>query len=146
MYEQIKNDMTESMKNKEKERLTVIRGIKAAVDKEHIDKKKEIDDDLVIDVISHQVKLLKDSIKEFEKGNRNDLIEKANFELDTLEKYLPEALTEEELEKILDDIFNKLNPEGMKDMGKIMKEITPLVKGRYDMSKISIIIKSRLNK
>lgn len=146
MYEQIKDDMIESMKNKEKERLTVIRGIKAAVDKEHIDKKKEINDDLVIDVISHQVKLLKDSIKEFEKGNRSDLIEKADFELSTLKKYLPEALTEDEIEKILDNIFDELNPEGMKDMGKVMKEVTPLVKGRFDMSKISAIIKSRLNK
>ncbi len=146
MYEQIKDDMIESMKNKEKERLTVIRGIKAAVDKEHIDKKKEINDDLVIDVISHQVKLLKDSIKEFEKGNRSDLIEKADFELSTLKKYLPEALTEDEIEKILDNIFDELNPEGIKDMGKVMKEVTPLVKGRFDMSKISAIIKSRLNK
>ena len=145
MYEQIKDDMIESMKNKEKERLTVIRGIKAAVDKEHIDKKKEINDDLVIDVISHQVKLLKDSIKEFEKGNRSDLIEKADFELSTLKKYLPEALTEDEIEKILDNIFDELNPEGIKDMGKVMKEVTPL-KGRFDMSKISAIIKSRLNK
>lgn len=146
MYEQIKNDMIESMKNKEKERLTVIRGVKAAVDKEHIDKQKEINDELVIDAISHQVKLLKDSIKEFEKGNRSDLIEKAKFELSTLQKYLPEALTEEEVEKILDDIFDKIKPEGMKDMGKVMKEITPLVKGRADISKISDMIKNKLNK
>ncbi len=145
MYEQIKNDMIESMKNKEKERLTVIRGVKSAVDKEHIDKQKEINDELVIDAITHQVKLIKDSIKEFEKGGRKDLIEKANFELSTLQQYLPEALTEEEIEKILDDIFKKTNPEGMKDMGKVMKEVTPLVKGRFDMSKISMMIKERLN-
>ena len=73
MYNKIIEDMTKAMKEKEKNRLTVIRGIKAAVDKEHIDKKLEITDELVIDVISHQVKLLKDSILEFEKGKREDL-------------------------------------------------------------------------
>lgn len=145
MYNKIKEDMTKAMKEKDKERLTVIRGIKAAIDKEHIDKKIDITDELAIDVVSHQIKLLKDSILEFEKGNREDLIEKANKEMEILKEYLPTQLSEEEVNKIMDDIFVKVNPTTMKDMGKVMKEITPLVKGRCDMSKISEKIKERLD-
>lgn len=145
MYDKIKNDMVSAMKEKDKDRLSAIRGIKSAVDKEHIDKKKEITDELVIDVISHQVKLLKDSILEFEKGNRSDLVEKANIEMDILKGYLPVQLTDEEVSKIITDTFAKVKPESMKDMGKVMKEVTPLVKGRYDMSKISTMIKEKLS-
>ncbi|MCI8548439.1 MAG: GatB/YqeY domain-containing protein [Bacilli bacterium] len=145
MYNKIIEDMTKAMKEKEKNRLTVIRGIKAAVDKEHIDKKLEITDELVIDVISHQVKLLKDSILEFEKGKREDLIEKAEKEMSILKEYLPTELSKEEVIKIIEDSFSKINPTSMKEMGKVMKEITPLVKGRYDMSKISEMIKEKLS-
>ncbi len=145
MYNKIIEDMTKAMKEKEKNRLTVIRGIKAAVDKEHIDKKLEITDELVIDVISHQVKLLKDSILEFEKGKREDLIEKAEKEMSILKEYLPTELSKEEVIKIIEDSFSKINPTSMKEMGKVMKEITPLVKGRYDMGKISEMIKEKLS-
>ncbi len=145
MYNKIIEDMTKAMKEKAKNRLTVIRGIKAAVDKEHIDKKLEITDELVIDVISHQVKLLKDSILEFEKGKREDLIEKAEKEMSILKEYLPTELSKEEVIKIIEDSFSKINPTSMKEMGKVMKEITPLVKGRYDMSKISEMIKEKLS-
>ncbi len=144
MYEKLKNDMVLAMKNKQKERLTVIRGIKASIDKEHIDKKKEINDELLIDVVSHQVKLLNDSIIEFEKGNRTDLVEKTKFELSILKEYLPEQLTLEEVEKIIDEIFEKTKPTSMKDMGKIMKEITPLIKGKFDMAEVSALIKNKL--
>ena len=136
MYNKIIEDMTKAMKEKEKNRLTVIRGIKAAVDKEHIDKKLEITDELVIDVISHQVKLLKDSILEFEKAEK---------EMSILKEYLPTELSKEEVIKIIEDSFSKINPTSMKEMGKVMKEITPLVKGRYDMSKISEMIKEKLS-
>lgn len=145
MLDKLKEDMISAMKEKDKERLTTIRQIKASVDKEHIDKKKEINDELVIEVASKQVKLLTDSIKEFKKGGREDLIEKANKELEIIKEYLPEPLTEEDVDQILEEAFQKINPESMRDMGKVMSEITPKVKGRFDMSKISTKIKSKLN-
>lgn len=145
MLDKLKEDMISAMKEKDKERLTTIRQIKASVDKEHIDKKKEINDELVIEVASKQVKLLTDSIKEFKKGGREDLIEKANKELEIIKEYLPEPLTEENVDQILEEAFQKINPESMRDMGKVMSEITPKVKGRFDMSKISAKIKSKLN-
>lgn len=144
MLEKLKQDMIESMKNKDKERLSVIRGIKAATDKEHIDKKREINDELIIEVVSHQVKLLNDSIEEFKKGNRDDLVEKAKNELNVLKEYLPEPLSEDEVNKIIENIFEKIKPESMRDMGKVMSEVTPLVKGRFDMSEVSNKIKNKL--
>ena len=144
MLEKLKQDMIESMKNKDKERLSVIRGIKAATDKEHIDKKREITDELIIEVVSHQVKLLNDSIEEFKKGNRDDLVEKAKNELNVLKEYLPEPLSEDEVNKIIENIFEKIKPESMRDMGKVMSEVTPLVKVRFDMSEVSNKIKNKL--
>ena len=145
MVEKLKNDMIEAMKNKEKERLTVIRMVKAAMDQEHIDHKKEINDDLLIDVVNKQIKMRKDSIVEFEKGNRNDLIEKTQNEIAILEKYLPEQLSEDEVKKIIEEIFEEVKPQGQKDMGKVMKEPTGKLKGKTDMKSVSEIIKNKLS-
>ena len=111
---------------------------------EHINKKVGINDDLVISVLSHQIKTIRESIVEFEKGNREDLIEKTQNEIDLLQTYLPAQLTDEEINKVLDNAFNKVNPTSAKEMGLIMKEVTPLLKGKADMGKVSALIKERL--
>lgn len=144
MVEKLKNDMIEAMKNKEKERLAVIRMVKAAMDLEHIDHKREINDDLLIEVVSKQIKTRKESIAEFEKGNRQDLVEKTQSEIDILMPYLPEQLSDEEVEKIIDEAFEKIKPTSAKEMGLIMREVTPQLKGKADMKKVSEIIKSKL--
>ena len=144
MVEQLKTDMIEAMKAKDKERLTVIRMVKAAMDLEHIDHKREINDDLLIDVVNKQIKSRKDSIVEFQKGNRNDLVEKTQNEIDILMAYLPEQLSMEEVEKIIDEAFTKINPTSPKEMGLIMREVTPQLKGKTDMKAVSEIIKSKL--
>lgn len=145
MLEQLDKDMIEAMKNKEKVRLTVIREIKAGLKQEQIDHQKEINDDLVIDVVNRGIKSRKDSITEFEKGNRNDLIEKTKEEIDILMKYLPEQLTEEEVLKVIDEIFAEIKPEGAKDMGRVMKEATSKLKGKADMKFVSNTIREKLN-
>lgn len=145
LYQVISNDMKEAMKNHDKETLGTIRMLKSAIDLDRINNKlEEITDDLVIGVVSKQIKTLEATIIEFEKGNRNDLIENAKREINLLKKYLPEQLSEEEIIKIVDDIILEVKPSGIKDMGKIMKEVTPKVKGRYDMAKVSTLIKSKL--
>lgn len=145
LYQVISNDMKEAMKNHDKETLGTIRMLKSAIDLDRINNKlEEITDDLVIGVVSKQIKTLEATIIEFEKGNRNDLIENAKREINLLKKYLPEQLSEEEVIKIVDDIILGVKPVGIKDMGKIMKEVTPKVKGRYDMAKVSTLIKSKL--
>ena len=144
MVEKLKQDMIEAMKNKEKERLTVIRMVKAAMDQEHIDRKREINDELLIDVVNKQIKMRKDSISEFEKGGRSDLIEATQKEVDILMNYLPEQLSIEEVKDIISAIFDEVKPEGQKDMGKVMKEATSQLKGKADMKEVSNIIKEKL--
>ena len=144
MVEKLKQDMIEAMKNKEKEKLTVIRMVKAAMDQEHIDRKREINDELLIAVVNKQIKMRKDSIAEFDKAGRSDLSEKTQAEVDILMAYLPEQLSNEEVEKIIDEIFAEVKPEGQKDMGKVMKEATAKLKGKADMKEVSNIIKEKL--
>lgn len=145
MIEKLEKDMIDSLKNKEKERLTVVREVKAAMKQAQIDQKKEINEELLTEVVSKAIKTRKESIKEFEKGARQDLIDKTNFEIEVLNEYLPEQLSEEEIRKIIDETFEKVNPTSMKDMGKIMGVITPLLKGKADMGEVSSIIKEKLN-
>ena len=108
MVEKLDKDMIEAMKSKDKDRLVVIRMVKAALKQEQIDHKKEINDDLLIDVINKQIKMRKDSIIEFEKGNRTDLVEKTQKEINVLMAYLPEQLSTEEVEKIINEIYIKV--------------------------------------
>ncbi len=144
MVEQLEKDMIEAMKSKDKERLTVIRMVKASLKQEQIDHKKEINDDLLIDVVNKQIKMRKDSIAEFEKGGRQDLIDATQNEINILLKYLPEQLSTEEVEKIINEIFEEVKPEGQKDMGKVMKEAQAKLKGKADMKDVSSIIKEKL--
>ena len=145
MKESILNDLKDAMKAQNKERLTVIRMVKGAISLEEINNKKELNDDEVISIISKQIKTRKESIKEFEKGNRQDLIDQTNKEIDILNEYMPEQLSEEEVLKIIDTIFAEIKPTGMPDMGKLMGKANQLLKGRADMSFVSQIIKERLN-
>ena len=145
MYDRIKSDIVLALKEKDTLKLQTLRGVKGDADLTHINKKVDINDELMIEVISRGIKTRRESIVEFEKGNRTDLVEKTQQEIDLLQGYLPAQLTEEELTKILDDAFAKVNPTSAKDMGLIMKEVTPLVKGKTDMSKVSSLIKERLS-
>ena len=144
MVEKLEKDMIEAMKSKDKDRLTVIRMVKAALKQEQIDHKKEINDELLIDVVNKQIKMRKDSIAEFEKGSRQDLIDKTQSEIDVLKEYLPEQLSQDEVEKIINEIFDEVKPEGQKDMGKVMREATAKLKGKADMKEVSNIIKNKL--
>lgn len=144
MLEELNKDMIEAMKAKEKERLTVIRMVKASIKQEVIDHKREENDELLIDVVNKQIKMRKDSITEFEKAGRDDLVSKTQSEVDILMKYLPEQLSDSEVETIINEVFCTIKPESMKDMGKVMGNVTPKLKGRTDMKKVSEIIRSKL--
>ena len=144
MREKIFNDLMSSMKNKEKEKLAVLRMVKGAIKLEEINSKKELDDNEVIAVISKQIKSRKESIAEFKKGNREDLVEQTEKEIEILNEYMPEQLSEEEVNKIIEDAFNEVNPQAQSDMGKIMKNITPKLTGKADMSSVSKIVKEKL--
>lgn len=148
LYETITNDMKEAMKSHDKDSLSTLRLLKSAVDAYIINNKMErgtASDEVVIDVVSKQVKTHKESIEEFKKGNRQDLVDNLEREINLLSKYLPVQLTTEEINAEIDKAFAKVNPTSMKDMGLLMKELTPVLKGKADMKVVNEIIKSRLN-
>lgn len=145
LLDTINNDMKNYMKEKDSFSLGVVRMVKGAIQLESINKKKELTDEEIISVISKQIKMRKDSIVEFEKGNRQDLVEQNKKEIEILNKYMPEQLSMEKINKIIDEAFLLIKPTSSKEQGLIMKEITPKLKGRADMSLVSGIIKDRLN-
>ena len=143
MRERILTDLVSAMKNKDKLTLSVLRMVKGAIQLEEINVKHELNDEEVVRIISKQIKTRKDSIAEFEKGNRTDLIEATKNEIKILEKYMPEQMTKEEISKVIDEVFKQVNPVGPSDMGKIMGTISPLVKGKADMGLVNKMIKKR---
>ncbi len=145
LKDRIYQDIVAAMKAKDKDKLSVLRMLKGSLQLENINKGKELTDDVVIDVISREIKQRKESIAEFTKGGREDLANETVKEIEILKAYLPEQLSEEEIEKIIDQVFATVAPTSAKDMGKVMKEVTPLVKGKADMSHVSALIKERLN-
>ncbi len=144
MRDRIMKDLMSSMKNKDKEKLSVLRMVKGAIQLEEINKKKELDDNEIIAVISKQIKTRRESITEFKKGNREDLVEQTEKEIDILNEYMPAQLSEEEVNKIIDDAFDEVKPQSTSDMGKIMKTITPKLTGKADMTSVSKLVKEKI--
>ena len=139
MYDSIKSEIVKAMKEHDKERLNVLRMVKAAVDLEHIDKKAEINDELVLTVVLKQVK-----IEQYSKTSRSDLVEKETTELNILKGFLPKPLTDSEVDELISEAIDEIKPNGMKDMGKVMGYLSPKVKGRTDQKALSMKIKERL--
>lgn len=146
MLDRITKDIVDAMKNKDTLKLSTLRLLKGAIDLEKINKKIDtISDEDIVVIISKQIKTRKESIIEFEKGNRTDLIDKTKKEIEILSSYMPELLSEEEVTKIIDEAIVKVNASTIKDMGLVMKEVSAKLKGRADMSLVSSIIKNKLN-
>jgi len=144
LLEKSKKDMITAMKKQDKEKLVVLRMIKGALQLESINNKTEITEELFIDIVGKQIKLRNDSITEFAKGNRQDLIDQSEREIAILKEYLPEQLSEIEISSIIDIAIQNVKPASPKDMGLVMKEVTPLVKGKADMKIVSNLIKAKL--
>jgi len=145
MKEEIQRDYIAAFKAKETMKKDVLGLLKGAIQNAEINKKEELNDDEILSIIEKQIKMRKDGVVEFEKAGRQNLADQYNEEIKILEKYMPEQLTEEEINKIIDETIDSVKPEGMKDFGKIMKEITPKLKGRANISEVSNTIKSKLN-
>ena len=144
LSERINNDLKEAMKSKDSFRLSVIRMVKGAMQLAKPNPREELTDDDVITVISKQIKMRNDSIKEFEAAGRSNLVEQNKNEIEILNTYMPKQLSEEELTEIIDKVFEEVKPTSQKDMGLIMKNISPLVKGKADMSLVNKLVKERL--
>ena len=146
MLDKINNDIKDAMRSKDSLKLSTLRMLKGAIDLERINKKLDClaDEDIVV-IIGKQIKTRKESISEFEKAERQDLIDKTNEEINILNSYMPPMLSKEEISVIVDDAVKEVNAISIKDMGSVMKIVSPKVKGKADMSLVSEIIKNKLN-
>jgi uncharacterized protein YqeY len=146
--ERLNEDMKQAMRDKEagKLRLSVIRMVRASIKNVEIDRKKELGDEEVLDVLAKEVKMRRDSLEEFKKGNRPDLVAGLEQEIDILMGYLPQQLSDEEVRALVAEAVASTGAAGPKDMGKVMSALMPKVKGRADGKTVNAMVKDALNK
>ena len=145
LKQRIDQDTKEALKNRDSLRLNVLRMLKSEIKYKEIELGSELSDDEVISVLSSSVKKRKDSIQQFEKGGRDDLASKEKAELELILKYLPEQLTEEELSQIINQAIKETNAIGSSDLGKVMKQVMPKVRGRAEGKKVNQMVSSQLS-
>ncbi|XYQ04058.1 GatB/YqeY domain-containing protein [Bacillus safensis] len=146
LLEQLNSDMKLMMKNREKDKLVVIRMVKASLQNEAIKLKKDsLTGDEELTVLSREIKQRKDSLHEFSKANRLDLVDKVQKEIDILGVYLPEQLSEEELQTIVKETITETGASSKADMGKVMSAIMPKVKGKADGAVINRLVSEQLS-
>ena len=145
MFEKIKSDLIVSMKEKDKFKLDVIRMLKSAVQNETIEKKKELTDEEVLAVIKREVKKRNSSIEEYKKYGKEEMVENLSKEVEILNTYLPEEISDEELIKIIDEVIKEVNASSIKEMGLVIKTVGAKVGSAADMSKVSKFVKEKLS-
>ncbi|RME15127.1 MAG: GatB/YqeY domain-containing protein [Bdellovibrio sp.] len=145
LKDQIMADIKSAMKESNQEKVACLRFLHSAIKNKEIEiRPKELTDDDVLSVIKKQVKQRKDSIEQYEKAGRADLVAKETKEVEILETYLPEQMGEEQVAALVDDVIKKLGASSMKDMGAVMKEVISQAKGAADNKLISQVVKSKL--
>lgn len=144
MFDKIQSDYIAAFKAKETVKKDVLGLLKGAILNAKIEKKEDLTDDEIINIVEKQIKLRKDSKEEYKKANKLDVVETLDEEISVLMEYMPEQLSIEEVNKIIDEAFDTVKPSSPRDMGLIMKEVTPKLKGKADMKEVSNIIKSKL--
>ena len=137
-------DMKNAMRAKDKSRLESIRLLRAAIQRREIDARGELKDEGVLYIVQRMIDQGKDSIAQFTFGNRLDLVTKEQVTIDVIKEYLPKQLDETEIQKLIDEAFNVLKPESMRDMGKVISWLKPKLQGRADMKSVSASIKQRI--
>ena len=145
LKKRITDDMKSAMKAKDKQALKAVRMILEAIKQKEIDERIELDDVQVMTVIQKMVKQRKDSISQFSDAGRTDLVEIEEAELETINNYMPEQLSDEEVASVVDKAINDSGANSMKDMGKLMGMLKVQLQGKADMSLVSQLIKSRLS-
>jgi hypothetical protein len=143
--EKITEDMKVAMRAKEKQRLGVIRLIQAAIKQREVDERISLDDTQVIVVLDKMLKQRRDSIEQFEKAGRQDLVDQEAFEIQVIKTYLPQPLTETELSNLITHAIQATGATTVKDLGKVMGILKAQVQGRAEMKQVSDQIKQRLN-
>jgi uncharacterized protein len=145
LKERLDEDMKQAMRGKAQLKLDTIRMLKSAIKYREIELGKPLDDAGVYGVIASEVKRRRDSVEQFRAGNRQDLADKEQKEIEVLQGYLPQQLTEAELRAKVDEAVKRVGAQGMKDMGAVMKALQPEVQGRADGKAVSELVKARLS-
>jgi uncharacterized protein len=144
--EQIQNDWKNALKSKDREKVSVLSMAKSTILYAEKDAQSELSEDRVIELIAREVKMRRDAVVEFEKGNRSDLVEQGKFEIETLLSYLPKQLKEEEIIELVENTAEEIGANNMKDMGKLMAALKPLTTGKADGKLVSTLVKNYLTK
>ncbi|MCD6100182.1 MAG: GatB/YqeY domain-containing protein [Candidatus Marinimicrobia bacterium] len=144
LKERLQKELVEAMRARDTLKVDVIRLLRNSIRQKEIELKKELSDDDVIKILSNAAKQRKESIKAYEAGNREDLVEREKRELDIIESYLPEKLSQEELIKIVEDVIKEVGASSLRDLGKVMPKVMAKVKGRADGSEVQAIVRSKL--
>ncbi|TCP32341.1 hypothetical protein EV207_101320 [Scopulibacillus darangshiensis] len=145
LIDRLNQDMKQAMKDKDKVKLSVIRMIKASLQNESIKLGKELSEDEGLTVLSRELKQRKDSLQEFENAGRQDLVDGVKKEITVVDLYMPEQLSEEELQAIIDETITKVGASSKADMGKVMNAVIPKIKGRADGGQVSRIVQNKLS-
>jgi uncharacterized protein len=144
LREKIDADIKDALKSGAKDKVSALRMVSAALKNKEIDKRRPLTDEEVIETVRSLIKQRKDSIEQFAKGGRQDLVDKETAEVAVLEVYLPKQLGREELEALVRDAVAQTGAQGPKDMGKVMKALVPMIGGRADNKLVSELVKSAL--
>jgi uncharacterized protein YqeY len=144
LRERIDTDIKTALKSGAKEKLSTLRMLSAALKNKQIDKRRELTEEEVSETVRTLIKQRRDSIEQFGKGGRQDLVDKETAEVAVLEAYLPQQLSREELDAMVRDSVAQSGAQGAKDMGKVMKVLIPLVGGRADGKLVSELVKQAL--
>ena len=144
LKEKITVDMQDAMRSKDSEKLNAIRLLQSSIKQKEVDDRVEIDDTMILNIIEKMLKQRRDSIEAFKKANRNDLVEKEEFEVRILQAYMPEPLSLEYVEKEIDSAIKAIDANSMKDMGLVMNAVKLKVSGRANMAEVSQKIKEKL--
>ena len=144
LKDRIQQDVKDAMRSKDKPRLAAIRLITAAIKQREVDERIELDDAHVTAVLDKMAKQRRESISQFEKAGRDDLIAQEVMELEIIQSYLPEQLGEDEINALIDSAMQATGATSIKDMGKVMGQLKPKLQGRADMAAVSAMIKAKL--
>ncbi len=148
LQQQINNDLKQAMRNKQEQEVSVLRMLMSAIKNKEIALRKggdvSLTEEQIIEVLTSEIKKSKDSIIAYKQGDRQDLAEKEKREIKIIEKYLPEQMSDEEIEKVVKEVVDSMGDVGIKDFGKVMGQVMPRVKGKADGGRVSEIVKKVL--
>ncbi|RYL91573.1 GatB/YqeY domain-containing protein [Sporolactobacillus sp. THM7-4] len=145
LVDRLTTDMKQAMRAKDKVRLSVIRMIKTSMQNESIKLGRELSDDEALSVLTRELKQRKDSLQEFENAGRQDLVDEVSKEIEIVQSYMPEQLSDDELQSIIEETISEVGAKSKADIGKVMKAVMPKIKGRADGSSVNRLVRSQLN-